>query len=153
MLSKSVESGSWLPESCSSEVNCFWGKQQSVGIWTVFPLWNLSEQSVVSALAQPPWRPKPSEAWIPHLVLRQAAVGRLEFVGRSEPYNGPAAVECCYKTPTGPGPHGHPVYLEQRGQSLLHYLLTSQQVASRKVSKSSLRTNGEILSSSAALTG
>lgn len=52
----SIRDRSRWPESCSSEVNCFWGEQQSVGIWTVFPLWNLlSEQSVMSALVQPPW--------------------------------------------------------------------------------------------------
>ena len=74
-----------------------------------------------------------------------AAGGCLESVECSEPYNGTAALECCYTTPRGPGPQGYP---EQGGQSRLHYLLTRQEAANGKVSRSSLRTNGEILGSS-----
>ena len=73
-----------------------------------------------------------------------AAGGCLESVECSEPYNGTAALECCYTTPRGPGPQGYP---EQGGQSRLHYLFTRQEAANGKVSRSSLRTNRETLGS------
>lgn len=127
-------------------------KQRLVGICTGFSLWNCCLNS------------KSCRLWLSTLEAQiksslkspfsaAAAVGRLECVACNEPYEGTAAEECCPQTPRGLGPRGHPSLLKQGSQALLPFRLPRQEAANTEVSRSRLRTSGDILGSSAAPVG
>lgn len=78
MLLKSVELGSQLPESCSLEVNLFWRKQQFIGIWTVFPLGTCRLNSKSCQLwLSPPWGPNPAK---PEFTIQRCSSRRVSGI-------------------------------------------------------------------------
>ena len=98
----------------------------------------------MSALAQPPWGPNPAK---PEFTIQRSSGRRV---------SGICWVQWALQWHSCPGMLLHDTqgawasggYPEQGGQSRLHYPLTRQEAANGKVSRSSLRTNGELLGSS-----